>query len=145
VQTADQALAAARRIAEAVEETIAVRIDVDCREPRTTALVVALHRLVEAGPEACRAVDAAKVLDEKLGPLLAQAGPAGGRLRLWLAGRQRRELALAAVAEIRELSEKAAGNDVPLCPTGRTRSPSGRTVVVSASPRTTQQRLAARS
>ncbi|MYZ41198.1 ATP-dependent helicase, partial [Streptomyces sp. SID4917] len=48
--TADQAVAAATRIAEAVGETVSVRIDVDRPEPRTTALVVALHRLVEAGP-----------------------------------------------------------------------------------------------
>ncbi|MEV6781922.1 helix-hairpin-helix domain-containing protein, partial [Streptomyces sp. NPDC051098] len=54
-QTADQALAAARQIAEAVGETVAVRIDVDNPEPRTSALVVALHRLVEAGPDARRA------------------------------------------------------------------------------------------
>ena len=50
VQTADQALAAARQIARAVGETVTVRIDVDHPEPRTTALVTALHRLVGAGP-----------------------------------------------------------------------------------------------
>jgi len=49
-QTADRALAAARQIARAVADTVSVRIDVDHPEPRTTALVIALQRLVEAGP-----------------------------------------------------------------------------------------------
>jgi len=48
-QTADQALAAARQIADAVGETVAVRFDVDRPDSGTTALLVALHRLVEAG------------------------------------------------------------------------------------------------
>ena len=42
-QTADQALAAARQLAQAVEETVAVRIDLEHPQPRTTALVIALH------------------------------------------------------------------------------------------------------
>ncbi|MFD5763999.1 ATP-dependent helicase, partial [Streptomyces sp. NPDC127044] len=58
-QTADRALAAARQLARAVEETVSVRMDVDRPEPRTTALVIALRTLVEAGPELRRAVDAA--------------------------------------------------------------------------------------
>ncbi|MCT7353209.1 helix-hairpin-helix domain-containing protein, partial [Streptomyces sp. 15-116A] len=62
-QTADRALAAARQIARAVAETVSVRIDVDHPEPGTTALVTALHRLVEAGPELRRALDAAERLD----------------------------------------------------------------------------------
>ncbi|MEW2394628.1 DEAD/DEAH box helicase [Streptomyces sp. NPDC046862] len=113
-QTADQALAAARQIAQAVEETVSVRIDVDRPEPRTTALVLALRRLVEAGPELQRAVDAARTLDERLGTLLPVAGPAGGRLRMVLAGRARREAALAAVAELAELLTDTAARDVGL-------------------------------
>lgn len=46
--TADQALAAAGQIADAVRETVSVRIDVDAPDDPATALVVALHRLVEA-------------------------------------------------------------------------------------------------
>ncbi len=62
-RTADQILAAAQRLSEAVHEAVAVRIDVDRPEPRTTALVIALNLLVEAGqtgdgrsawPKACR-------------------------------------------------------------------------------------------
>ncbi|MFD3930295.1 DEAD/DEAH box helicase [Streptomyces sp. NPDC058614] len=113
-QTADRALAAARQIARAVEDTVSVRIDVDHPEPRTTALVIALRTLVEAGPELRRAVDAATRLDERLGALLPVAWPARGRLRMALTGRERRERALAAVTELRELTTDAAAKDVRL-------------------------------
>ncbi|MFD4548724.1 DEAD/DEAH box helicase [Streptomyces sp. NPDC058466] len=113
-QTADQALAAARQIARAVEETVSVRIDVDHPEPRTTALVVALRRLVEAGPELRRAVDAARQLDERLGALLPAARPATGWLRLAVTPRRRRRSAFAAVTGIRELTADAATRDVRL-------------------------------
>ncbi|MFJ9537803.1 DEAD/DEAH box helicase [Streptomyces sp. NPDC101225] len=106
-QTADQALAAARQIARAVQETVTVRIDVDRPEPRTTALVVALHRLVEAGPELRRAVDTAEQLDRRLRELLPAARPATGRLRLALTGRRRKQAALAAAAELRALTDEA--------------------------------------
>ncbi|MGZ9933126.1 DEAD/DEAH box helicase [Streptomyces sp. NC-S4] len=111
-RTADQVIAAARQISDAVRETIAVHIDVDRPEPRTTALVVALHVLVEAGPDARRALDAAAVLAERLGPLLAEAGPATGRLRMLLAGRAGRDRALGAVAEVRGLTEEAVQGGV---------------------------------
>ncbi|MGW5173575.1 DEAD/DEAH box helicase [Streptomyces sp. NPDC004082] len=113
-QTADQALAAARQIARAVEETVSVRIDVDRPEPRTTALVVALRRLVEAGPELRRAVDAAGRLDERLGALLPAARPAVGRLRMALAGRHGRDSALAAITELRELTADARARGLRL-------------------------------
>ena len=113
-QTADRALAAARQIARAVAETVSVRIDVDHPEPRTTALVIALHRLVEAGPELRRALDAATRLDERLGALLPVARPASSRLLLALAGRRRRESALAAVAELHELVADSAAKDARL-------------------------------
>ncbi|BBC33232.1 Helicase SNF2 [Streptomyces graminofaciens] len=112
-QTADQTVAAARQIAEAVRDTVAVHIDVDRPEPRTTALVVALHVLVEAGPEARRAVGAATALSQRLGPLLADARPASGRLRMLLAGRAGREHALEAVAEVRSLIEQAERERLP--------------------------------
>ncbi|MFF5298526.1 DEAD/DEAH box helicase [Streptomyces sp. NPDC013161] len=113
-QTADRALAAARQIARAVAETVSVRIDVDHPEPRTTALVIALQRLVEAGPELRRALDAANRLDERLGALLPVARPASSRLLMALAGRRRRESALAAVAELHELVADPAAKDVRL-------------------------------
>ncbi|WP_405438802.1 DEAD/DEAH box helicase [Streptomyces avidinii] len=112
-RTAEQVVAAARQINDAVRETIAVHIDVDRPEPRTAALVMALHVLVEAGPDAQRAVDAASVLAERLGPLLSDARPAAGRMRLLLAGRAKRDRALEAVAEVRRLTEEAVQGGLP--------------------------------
>ncbi|WP_328728579.1 DEAD/DEAH box helicase [Streptomyces jietaisiensis] len=109
-RTVDQILAAAARLAEAVDETAAVHIDVDRPEPRTTALVMALHVLVEAGPEGRRAVDRAEDLIRRLGPLLEAARHATGALRMLLAGAEKRERALAAVAELRSLAEEAERN-----------------------------------
>ncbi|MGC5562932.1 DEAD/DEAH box helicase [Streptomyces sp. FR-108] len=113
-QTADQALAAARQIARALEETVSVRIDVDHPEPRSTALVIALRRIVEAGPDLRRAVDAARELERRLAALLVAARPAGGRLRMALLGRAGRESALAAVAELRALVADAVSKGVPM-------------------------------
>ncbi|WP_432134801.1 MULTISPECIES: DEAD/DEAH box helicase [unclassified Streptomyces] len=112
-RTVDQMLAAARRLSEAVYETVAVHIDVDRPEPRTTALVMALHVLVEAGPDARRAVDKATVLAERLGPLLADARPAAGRVRMLLAGREKKARAWAAVAETRSLVDEAEQAGLP--------------------------------
>lgn len=111
--TAERILAAARRLSEAAHETVAVHIDVDRPEPRTTALVTALHVLVEAGPDARRAVDVAADLSRRLGPLLPDAGPAAGRLGMLLAGRDKRARALAAVAEIRSVVDEADRAGVP--------------------------------
>ncbi|MEV7790147.1 hypothetical protein AB0O72_33040, partial [Streptomyces sp. NPDC088106] len=112
-RTVDQILAAARRLSEAVHETVAVHIDVDRPEPSTTALVMALHVLVEAGPDARRAVDRAAALSERLGPLLTDARPAAGRVRMLLAGRQKRAGAVTAVAEIRSLVDEAEQAGLP--------------------------------
>ncbi|MFI6641521.1 DEAD/DEAH box helicase [Streptomyces sp. NPDC050504] len=112
-RTVDQMLAAARRLSEAVHETVAVHIDVDRPEPRTTALVTTLHVLVEAGPDARRAVDKATALAERLGPSLADARPAAGRIRMLLAGREKKARALAAVAETRALVDEAERAGLP--------------------------------
>ncbi|CAL9570486.1 hypothetical protein SUDANB176_04829 [Streptomyces sp. enrichment culture] len=106
-------LAAARRLSEAVHETVAVRVDVDRPEPGSTALVTALHVLVEAGPDARRAVDGAVSLSERLGPPLADARPAGGRLRMLLAGREKRARALTAVGELRSPVDEAERAGLP--------------------------------
>ncbi|MFI9628477.1 DEAD/DEAH box helicase [Streptomyces sp. NPDC052042] len=113
-QTADQALAAAGQIAHAVRDTVAVRIDVDAPDEATTALLIALHRLVEAGPGVRRAVDAAGRFVARLEPLSAAAGPARGRLRLLFAGRQARSGALTAVASVRDTVDEAERNGLPL-------------------------------
>ncbi|MFE9724526.1 DEAD/DEAH box helicase [Streptomyces sp. NPDC005794] len=102
-RTVDQMLAAARRLSEAVQETVAVHIDVDRPEPSTTALVTALHVLVEAGPDTRRALDRAATLSGRLGPLLTDAKPAAGRFRMLLSGREKKARASAAVTELRSL------------------------------------------
>ncbi|MDR6979344.1 superfamily II DNA or RNA helicase [Streptomyces sp. 3330] len=112
-RTVDQMLAAARRLSEAVHETVAVHVDVDRWEPRTTALVVALHVLVEAGPDTRRAVGRATEVSERLDPLLADARPAAGRVRMLLAGQEKRARAVRAVAAIRSLLGEAERADLP--------------------------------
>ncbi|WP_394428836.1 DEAD/DEAH box helicase [Streptomyces sp. SGAir0957] len=112
-RTVDRMLAAARRLADAVEETVAVHLDVDRPEPRTTALVRALSVLVEAGPGARHAVERATALSGRLNPLLVEAAPAAGQLRMLLAGRDKRARALAAVDEIRALVGEAERAGVP--------------------------------
>ncbi|MHC5257315.1 DEAD/DEAH box helicase [Streptomyces sp. UC4497] len=106
-QTATQLLAAAGRLAERVRQTAAVPLDVDAPEPRTTALVTALHVLVEAGPDARHAVDTATGIARRLGPLLDEARPAAGRLRLMFTGRARRARALDAAEQVRAVVAEA--------------------------------------
>ncbi|WP_199821228.1 DEAD/DEAH box helicase [Streptomyces sp. NRRL B-3229] len=112
-RTVDQMLGAARRLSEAAHETVAVHIDVERPEPRTTALVMALHVLVEAGPDARRAVDKAAGMAKRLDPLLADAGLAVKRIRMLLAGQEKKARAWAAVAEIRSLVDEAERGDLP--------------------------------
>ncbi|MEU8604562.1 DEAD/DEAH box helicase [Streptomyces parvulus] len=112
-RTVDQIVAAARQLAEAAGEAAAVHLDVDRPEPRTTALVAALHVLVGAGPEARRALDTAAGLVRRLDPLLAEARPAAGRIGLLLAGRERKARALKAVAGIRSVTEEAERDGTP--------------------------------
>ncbi|CAM5323072.1 DEAD/DEAH box helicase [Streptomyces atroolivaceus] len=111
-QTADQALAAARQIAHAVRDTVAVRIDVDASDAATTPLLVALHRLVEAGPDVRRAVDAARRLTAELEPLLAAAAPARSRLRMLFSGRAAGDRALAALAAVRAVVRDPASREL---------------------------------
>lgn len=111
-QTADQAVAAAGRIAEAVREAVTVRIDMDQQDVRTTELLIALHRLVEAGSEARRALGTAEAIGRELEPLLQQAAPATRRVRWWLLGKAAREQALAALAQVRDHCERAERDGV---------------------------------
>ncbi|WNI21157.1 DEAD/DEAH box helicase [Streptomyces sp. ITFR-16] len=113
-QTADQTLAAAGQIAHAVRDTVALRIDVDTPDGPTTALVTALYRLVEAGPDVRRAVDGARRLTGRLEPLLETAGPARGRLRMLFARRRARAQALEAVAGVRAAVADAVERELPL-------------------------------
>ncbi|MCX4605569.1 DEAD/DEAH box helicase [Streptomyces anulatus] len=112
--TADQALAAAAQIAHAVRDTVSVRIDVDAPDDTSTALVVALHRLAEAGTDARRAVDAARRLAERLGPPVAAAGPAGSRLRMLFTGREARARVREAVDSVRTAVADAVERELPV-------------------------------
>nr|BAB64333.1 hypothetical protein [Streptomyces griseus] len=113
--TADQALAAAGQIAHAVRDTVSVRIDVDAPDDTSTALVVALHRLVEAGADVRRRVDAARRLSERLDPLVAAAGPAGSRLRMLFTGREARARARGeAVDGVRAAVAEAVERELPV-------------------------------
>ncbi|MFD6420821.1 DEAD/DEAH box helicase [Streptomyces sp. NPDC060198] len=113
-QTADQALAAAEQLAHAVRDTIAVRLDADAPDPATTALVVALHRLVEAGPDTRRAREAALRLIGRLEEALAAAAPARGRLRPLFLGRETRGRVASAVETVRAVLAEAEEQRLPL-------------------------------
>ncbi|GIH92300.1 DEAD/DEAH box helicase [Planobispora siamensis] len=112
--TAGQVHAAARQIARAARETVAVRIDPDRRDPETSALLVALYRLVVAGPDLARAREGAGALGKRLLPLLPQARPAGGRLRMLLSGGKARQRAREAVSQIRAVLDEAREAELEL-------------------------------
>ncbi|WP_433325704.1 DEAD/DEAH box helicase [Spirillospora sp. CA-294931] len=102
-KTAQQVHAAARQICEAAERAASVRIDVEGRDDRTTALVIALHRLVNAGPDLPRARAAADEIDRRLAALVPVARRGVGFWRRLFAGRARKERAFEALAGIAEV------------------------------------------
>ncbi|MET8879514.1 DEAD/DEAH box helicase [Streptomyces rubiginosohelvolus] len=112
--TADQTLAAAGQIAHAVRDTVSVRIDVDAPDDTSTALVIALHRLVVAGADARRAVDAARRLAELLCPRVETAAPGGSRLRMLVAGRRSRARVRAALDAVRSAVADAVERELPV-------------------------------
>ncbi|WP_097947688.1 DEAD/DEAH box helicase [Streptomyces sp. ms115] len=112
--TADQALAAAGQIAHAVRDTVSVRIDVEAPDDTSTALVIALHRLVVAGADARRAVDAARRLAELLGPRVEAAAPGGSRLRMLVAGRRSRARVREALDAVRSAVADAVERELPV-------------------------------
>lgn len=110
--TAKQALAAARQIARAAEETVGVRIDVDQqRDPAVTELVMALHPLVMAGPDLPVAVKLARRLEESLDALVKTARPARGKLRMLFVRRARREQIAEALSDIEQILAEARARD----------------------------------
>ncbi|WP_067805770.1 DEAD/DEAH box helicase [Actinomadura formosensis] len=108
-QTAQQLHAAAGSLAEAAERSAGIRIDADRRDEALTPLVVALHRLVDAGPELARARAAAEEVEERIGPLVHDARPAGSWWRRVLARPAKRERARQAVGELAEALRRARG------------------------------------
>ncbi|TDB96104.1 SNF2-related protein [Actinomadura sp. 7K534] len=111
-QTAQQLHAAAASLAEAAERSASIRIDVDRRDEAMTPVVVALHRLVNAGPELPRARAAAEDVDERFAPLVHDARPAGSWWRRIFTLPARRERARQAVGELAEAltAEEARGS-----------------------------------
>lgn len=107
-RTAGRAMAAARRISDRTETTAVVPVDPGRPEPRTTALLVALQVLVEGGAAARRTAETGRALAERLEPLLADAEPCGGYREMLRAGPDRRRLARASVALLRQELTAAA-------------------------------------
>ncbi|KIQ64879.1 helicase SNF2 [Kitasatospora griseola] len=112
--TASQLVGAARQIEEAVELSTAVRIDPARPDEGSTELLVALHRLVVAGPGARRAAAEAAELDELLAAPMEAARPACGWVRGVLAGAGRRAEARRAVESLEKQVAFAEADGVPL-------------------------------
>ncbi|MER7770837.1 SNF2-related protein [Kitasatospora sp. NPDC096140] len=113
-QTAAQTIAAARRIAEAAEQTVAIRLDVDHQHAMSTTLVIALHRLVVAGPETARANEIAQRVVVEVTGLISTAQPARGAIRALFAGRQRKQEALVAIDQLTALLAESELRAVPM-------------------------------
>ena len=111
-QTAAQAKAAAKQIARAAEQAVTVRIDVDQQhDPEVTELVVALHRLVTAGPDLPPAVELARRLERALDTPVQAARPARSRLRMLFVRQARREQIAQAVTQIEQVLADARARD----------------------------------
>ena len=106
-RTAEQAVAAARRTADALSTDVLVRLSADRSDPRADPLITALHVLVEAGPEGRAAAQAAEALATRLEPLLEEASPASGYGSMLRAGPKARRRARSAVAGLRHLLDEA--------------------------------------
>lgn len=99
-QTAAQVVAAARQIAAALAGTVKVRIDPDRRTMAQASLLGALHAYERAQANVPpRAPDPVPLKDE-LDTAVAQAGPAGSRLRMFFSGAGRRQAARDALARL---------------------------------------------
>ncbi|HEY9472986.1 MAG TPA: DEAD/DEAH box helicase [Mycobacteriales bacterium] len=111
-ETATQAVAAARQIAQAVEHDLRIRIDLDPQNKTSTALLVSLHRLRQAVPELAPVREDAGRLAQELSNLVATAGPARGWFRMLFTGDERRTRMLYALDRIAEITAEAGGQGV---------------------------------
>jgi SNF2 family DNA or RNA helicase len=133
--SAGQAVAAARRMAEAVGQDVRITADVDMDDERAAALLAALHRVRTAQMAVERAREPSRGTGEQLGRLMSAARPLSGRLRRALVGRQRREAACVAVAQLEEvLTAPATDRDL-----GRIRAASERLGAAPARPATVRR------
>ncbi|RFU87175.1 ATP-dependent helicase [Streptomyces triticagri] len=125
--TAAQLRSAAEQLHQSATGIVAVRIDVDAArgagsaaEPQTasaakhTQLVLALNRLLLAGPGIAEAAALAERTAQELEPHLTTARPTASRLKLMLTGRERRAAARASLGTLVELLARADADDVPL-------------------------------
>ncbi|MET9363550.1 hypothetical protein ABZX93_21925 [Streptomyces sp. NPDC006632] len=112
-RTAERAHAAARRLADDVEATLSVRIDPAASGPHTTALLDALHVLLEAGAEAHRTAHTGRELADDPSRTLVEAEPASGYRSMLRAGREQREISRAAVTTLRSLLAGAGREGLP--------------------------------
>jgi len=111
--SAAHAVAAARRMAEAVGQDVRITADVDVGDERGTALLAALHRVRTAQGALERAREPARRIGDQFGGLVNAARPLSSRIRRVLVGRRRREAARAAVAQLEEaLAAPATDRDL---------------------------------
>ncbi|MFD0024594.1 hypothetical protein [Streptomyces sp. NPDC058382] len=111
-RTAERAVGAAQRTARATSENVVLRIAADRPEPRTTALIAALHVLMAAGPGARQATETAKELAAELDVLLPEASAASGYARMLRTGPEQRRRARSAVGRLRKILDEAERNCV---------------------------------
>jgi SNF2 family DNA or RNA helicase len=107
-QTAAQAVAAARRIAEGIGQDTRISADVDPGGAEGAALLAALHRVQNTESAAQRAREPAHRIGDQLGRLVSAARPLRSRLSRALTRGPKREQAQQAVADIEELLDAPA-------------------------------------
>ncbi len=105
--TANQAVAAARQVATAVQEGLRIRVDLDPTDAASTGLIVALHKLGGFEARARPLREPARQLAGEMSGLTPMAAPIAGRLRKLFTGRQRRTDAEAALARVAQLVQWA--------------------------------------
>src|SRR6185437_13992370 len=99
-QTAAQVVAAARQIAAALAGRVTVRIDPDRRTMPQASLLGALHAYERAQANVPPRAPDPVPLKEELDTAVAQAGPAGSRLRMFFSGAGRKQAARDALARL---------------------------------------------
>lgn len=112
-QTARRAVAAARRLADAVRDATRLRLDADTRPDAHTAVLAALRRArIAAGTPWLTDRDAQATLAE-LRALMTAAEPAGGRVQLFFTRGERRREALRGAAAIADVMARAEVASLP--------------------------------
>jgi len=107
-QSAAQAIAAARRIAEAVAEDTRLSADVDPDDAKGAALLAALHRVQNSQSAVERAREPAHRVGDQFGRLISAATPLRSRMRRTFTRGRRRDEAQLAVSGLEEMLEAPA-------------------------------------